>query len=117
MNRYAKAVFLGVLSVAWMLLSGCETMTSRDQTSDPAPEWTYMLGELKSSQVIPFDRAWGSVHIAIADMHYDITASEKDPLEGKLTVVGQGKEVHIALEETSISTTEIRIRVGTFGDK
>lgn len=116
MKRFNTFLKVTMLISAGVLFAGCETFQTGDESS-VVPQVTYSFGTLKTSEVIPFDRAWIATAQAMDDLQFTIKTSEKDPLQAELTALGEGREIHIHLEETSITSTEIRIRVGTMGNK
>jgi hypothetical protein len=78
----------------------------------------YIKGELKSTAQAPLDRAWEATQMAMKDLEFVITEKEKDAFDAKLTANGAGdKKINIALKKMSDTLTEIKIRVGAFGDK
>jgi hypothetical protein len=78
----------------------------------------YVAGELKSIEEVSLDRAWTASKKAVGDLEFAITNMEKDAFYGQLTARGAGnKKIKIKLEKESDTVTEIRIRVGIFGDE
>ena len=52
------------------------------------------------------------------DLQFPVTSRQKDALGGELTArTAQHKKVHIHLKGLLQNTTEVRIRVGAFGDE
>jgi hypothetical protein len=106
-----------VLLAFVLVLSGCAEFQSTDQRSDPITQSKYFLGQLRYTEITPIERAWRAVQLALKEMNYRVKSSEHDLLQAKVFAVAEGKEVKIELEETSPTTTEIRIRAGKVGDK
>jgi hypothetical protein len=78
----------------------------------------YVAGELKSTENVSLDRAWKATQSAMKELEFAVTQKEKDALEAELTARGAGdKKVKVQLEKKADHVTEIRIRVGTFGDE
>ncbi|WKZ17779.1 MAG: DUF3568 family protein [Candidatus Jettenia sp. CY-1] len=88
--------------------------------SDAAAAGTaaYTLGELRSMEQISLDRTWQAAQKAVEDLEYTVTSREKDALTANLIARGAGdKKIEINLRKVSEEMTEVRIRVGTFGDE
>lgn len=78
----------------------------------------YSLGELRSIEQASVDRTWQAAQRAVEDLHYTITSREKDAFGAKLISRGAGdKKIEINLKKLSTETTEVRVRVGIFGDE
>jgi hypothetical protein len=78
----------------------------------------YSLGELRSIEQATVDRTWQAAQRAVEDLHYTITSREKDAVGAKLISRGAGdKKIEINLKKLSTETTEVRVRVGIFGDE
>ncbi len=78
----------------------------------------YVAGELKSTEEVYLDKAWTATQEAIDDLELIVTSKEKDSFDGKLIASGAaGKEIKARLKKKSEELTEIRIRVGTYGDQ
>jgi hypothetical protein len=78
----------------------------------------WVRGELKALEDVTLDRAWPAAKQAMSDLEFMVTKSEKDAFEGKLVARGAGdKKIVVSLKKESDAVTEIRIRVGTFGDE
>ncbi|KAA0247685.1 MAG: DUF3568 family protein [Candidatus Jettenia sp.] len=88
--------------------------------SDAAAAGTaaYTLGELRSMEQVSLDRTWQAAQKAVEDLEYTVTSREKDALAANLIARGAGdKKIEINLRKVSEEMTEVRIRVGTFGDE
>jgi hypothetical protein len=78
----------------------------------------YIKGELKSTAQVSLDRAWKATQMAMDDLEFTVTGKEKDVFDAELTASGAGdKKIKVALKKISDTRTEIKIRVGAFGDK
>jgi hypothetical protein len=78
----------------------------------------YVRGELKAVEDVPLDRAWSAAKQAMSDLEFSVTKAEKDAFNGDIIARGAGdKKIVVKLERQSDDITEIRIRVGTFGDE
>jgi RNA binding exosome subunit len=78
----------------------------------------YFGGELKSTEEVSLNRAWNATQQAMKDLGFTITSKEKHALNSQLIAKGAAnKRIKIKLNKQSNMLTEIRIRVGTFGDE
>ena len=83
-----------------------------------AGSFAYLEGELKSIEGVSLDRAWKATQMAMDDLEFDIIGKAKDAFDAELSAVGAGgKKTTIALKKISDTVTEVKIRVGTFGNK
>lgn len=112
-----KNIFSIVAAALALLLVGCAELRNGDQSSDPALKPTFFLGELRYTEITPYDRAWVGVQQAMKDLNYMVKSKEHDLLQAKIVAIGGGKDIKIEIEENSPTTTEIRIRAGKIGDK
>jgi hypothetical protein len=56
--------------------------------------------------------------MAMDDLEFHTTDKAKDAFDAELSASGAGgKKIKVALKKISDTSTEIRIRVGTFGDE
>lgn len=88
--------------------------------SDAAAAGTaaYTLGELRSLEQVSLDRTWQAAQKAVEDLEYTVTSREKNALTANLIARGAGdKKIEINLRKISEEMTEVKIRVGTFGDE
>jgi len=78
----------------------------------------YVRGELKALEDVPLDQAWPAAKQAMSDLEFSVTSAEKDAFNGNLIARGAGdKKIVVSLKKESDAVTEIKIRVGTFGDE
>jgi len=78
----------------------------------------YIKGELKTTAQVSLDRAWKATQMAMDDLEFMVTGKEKDVFDAELTASGAvDKKIKVALKKISDTRTEIKIRVGAFGDK
>ena len=80
--------------------------------------WQYVKGEIKATEQAPLDRVWTATLDTMKDLEYPVTYKAKDALAGEVKVVNSsGTKIDINLKKITNNSTEIRIRVGTFGDE
>jgi hypothetical protein len=107
---------LSLLSAALLTQTGCLLLVAGAAAG--AGTYAYVDGELKASQPESLDKTFAAAQGAVKDLEFSVTKTEKDAVSAHLTAkTAQDKTVDISLKRISDNTTEIRIRVGTFGDK
>jgi len=106
------------MGLCLILLTGCAGALIVGGAAVGAGTVAYVTGELKAVEEAPLDRVWSATRKAVDDLEFVTTRADKDALTGKVTALGADKKkVHIALKKRTRNLTEIRIRVGTFGDE
>jgi hypothetical protein len=80
--------------------------------------YKYIKGELQSTEKVSLDKAYSATEKAIEELEFTITSKQKDAFDGEVIARrATGKKVTVKLKRLSDSVTEIKIRVGTFGDE
>lgn len=80
--------------------------------------YAYVNGELCSTEAVKLDKAWDAAQAGVKELGYNAVEKHNDAPEAKLTARDAGdKKVQVRLIKQSDTVTEIRIRVGTFGDE
>lgn len=78
----------------------------------------YIKGELKSIEEATFDRTWDAAQKAIRDLEFAVTNKQKEAISANLIVRGaDNKKIAINIQKISDELTEVRIRVGVFGNE
>jgi hypothetical protein len=78
----------------------------------------YIQGELKTTDEVPLERAWIASQAAMDSMQFRVVEREKDVVDARLKAIGAAdKEIYINLHSVSPQMTEVRIRIGVFGDQ
>ena len=78
----------------------------------------YQRGALVSNESAGMESTWRACYSAIKDLQFNEVRNKKDALEGMIEArTGAGKTVTFNLHRLTDTTTELRIRVGTFGDE
>lgn len=118
-NRDRKPARLWVwLLLASLLNVGCVAVLVGGAAAAGAGTVAYVRGELRSTLDAPYERAWAGTQRALADLEMPITAQEKDGLAGQITARATGdKKITVKLRKVTGTATEVRIRVGTWGDE
>jgi hypothetical protein len=80
--------------------------------------YKYIKGELQSTEKVSLDKAYQASEKAMEELKFTITSKQKDAYDGEvLARRATGKKVTVKLKRQSKNVTEIKIRVGTFGDE
>jgi hypothetical protein len=112
------ALALAALLPALALLTGCVAALVAGGVAAGAGGVAYVNGELKSVESAPLDKAWKATQTAVQDLEFTVIDKHKDGLQAELRArTATDKKVRIKLEKAGESVTDIRIRVGTFGDE
>lgn len=83
-----------------------------------AGTYAYVSGVLKSTESASLDRTWTAAQGALKELEFPIISRQKDALEAELVArTSSDKKITIKLKKLSDTATEVRIRVGTFGDE
>jgi hypothetical protein len=111
-NFLAVLISIGLLN----LNAGCHEHHHHGPSGEP--EYSTMLGEVYSTEKIPFEQAWARALKAMEELEFVVTKQEKDAITGSLIARGANdKKIEVNLEKQSDELTEIRIWVGAFGDE
>jgi hypothetical protein len=98
--------------------AGCAVVVVGAAAAAGAGGYAYVNGESKSTEFASLDRCWSATLAAMKELSFPVTSRAKDALEARLTARNSAdKKISIQLKKLSESSTEIRIRVGTFGDE
>lgn len=102
--------------VAAVLLSGCAAVIIGGAAG--AGTYAYIRGEMKGNENATLDRTWSATLAAMKDLEFTVMTQQKDALQGRLVArTALDKKIEINVTKISDNLTEIRIRVGTFGDQ
>lgn len=113
-----KFLPLVLLGISLFTISSCTLLLIGGAAAAGAGTAIYLMGELKATEAVPFDRAWNACEAGLVDLDFFITSREKDALSGVIIARGAGdRKITIKLNRQSDKVTEIRIRVDTFGDE
>ena len=113
-----KLLTIGAALLLLAAGNGCVLFVAGAVAAGGAGTWAYIKGEIKATEEAPLDKAWAATLDTMKDMEFPVTYKGKDALAGELKAVNSsGTTIHIYLKKLSEHSTEIRIRVGTFGDE
>ena len=80
--------------------------------------YAWVDGEAKATEAASLNQTWDATLAAMKDLEFTVTEKSKDALSGNVTAqTADDKTVKVKLKYISKTSTEIRIRVGTFGDE
>ena len=111
-------IFALAACVSVLACSSCAVLLVGGAVAAGAGTAVWVKGELKATVDGTLDRVWTASEAALKELEMPVTGQEKDGLQGKLTARGAGdKKVTIQVKKVTGTTTEIGIRVGTWGNE
>jgi hypothetical protein len=114
--KYKQLLPISLLGAGLLVNNGCPAILIGGAAG--AGTVAYVGGELKSTEKVSLNRAWKASQIAMRDLEFNITDKGKDAFDAEVMASGAaGKKIKVALKKISDTHIEIRIRIGTFGDK
>ena len=106
------------LGCSLALTTGCILVAAGAGAAAGVGTYAYVRGELKSTLDAPLDRTWRATQTAVKDLKFAVIKEQKDALQAELTArTAADKKVLVKLVKLTNNTTEVRVRVGTFGDE
>ena len=115
MGMKQKLCWLSGLAAVALLLQGCVLLVAG---AAGAGGYKYVTGELKVTEPLALDKVWKATELAASDLKLTPVKKEKDGLTAYFeTKIANDKQVTIKLANQGEKITELRIRVGTFGDE
>ncbi len=98
--------------------SGCAVVLVGGAVAAGAGSYAYVNGESKETEAASLERTWNAALATLKEMQFQITNQAKDAFSGEATArSAEDKKVVVSLKRLSESTTEVRVRIGTFGDE
>lgn len=115
--RRAVAVSTAALALVTMLVtSGCLAVAAGAGAGAAAV--AYVRGELQTTVSEDYDATVKATHRAIDQLGFVKVSEKKDALIAILTVRNAAdKKIEIRLDRSARNLTQVRIRVGVFGDE
>jgi hypothetical protein len=114
-NRWLMAT---LMAAALALTSGCALFVVGAAAGAGAGAYAYVNGELKETEGVSYDTACNATLAAMNDLQYAVVSKPKDAAAATITArTATDKKIVVTLTKQSATSTEIRIRVGTFGDE
>lgn len=116
--KIMKHLITPLLGLALLLQTGCAVLLIGGGAAAGVGGYAYVKGELKAVEKPSLDKVWDASLAAMQDLQFAVTSQAKDALTGKLVArTAQDKKVTVELKALPDGNTEIRVRVGTFGDE
>lgn len=114
--KIKSLITLFATAIAAVYLSGCAAVIIGGAAG--AGTYAYIRGEMKGNENATLDRTWSATQAAMKDLEFTVTTQQKDALQARLIArTALDKKIEINLTKISDNLTEVRIRVGTFGDQ
>lgn len=114
--KYVRFLVVVGLLLSASLSIGCPAVLVGGAAGGGA--MAYVRGELKTTEEVSLNRAWRASQMAMSDLEFTISNKEKDAFDARINASGAGgKAIDVALKKISPTRTEIRVRVGLFGDE
>ena len=116
--RCTRTVVLTALIAAVMGNAGCALLLIGTGAAAGAGTMAYLQGEMKATREVTMEKATQAVEAALKDLQFPITDRSKEGGRDKIVSRASGdKKIEITLKAITGAITEIRIRVGVFGDE
>lgn len=113
-----KILLLGLMAVSLFFCNGCILFLAGGAAAAGAGTVVYLDGELKDTQQSSLDAVHAATLAGVRDLQFAVVNDTKDALTAKALVrTANDTKITITLTKQSPTVTEIRIRVGTFGDE
>lgn len=114
MNRIATTTAAAVLGLGVCMMGGCLVVAA----GAGAGTYAYVTGALTGDVEANLDKAYSASQKAISNLEFTETNKAKDALQGLVEAkMADNTSVTIKLKKKTDSTTEVVVRVGTFGDE
>ena len=113
-----KLLISALMASLLTLMSGCVLFVVGAAAGAGVAGYAWVNGEIKATESASLDRTWNATLAAMKDLEFPVVSQAKDALEADLTVRNASNtSINITLKKLDNASTEIRIRVGTFGDE
>jgi hypothetical protein len=113
-----KLLITALLASLLVVSNGCLLFVAGAAAGAGIGGYAWINGEIKVTEDASMDRTWSAVQAALKDLEYPVISQAKDALEGTVTARNASNTtISIKLKNLAKASTEIRIRVGTFGDE
>lgn len=115
-HRFYNKILIIVIVPGLALLYGCAAAVVGGAAGAGAV--LYSKGELKSTENAPLERVLNAAEEAMNSMSFKVVSKDHDALKGKLLAKREnGDNIDIKLEQKPNNLTEMKIRVGAFGNE
>jgi uncharacterized protein DUF3568 len=113
---YNKILMILIIPGLAALLYGCAAAVVGGAAGAGAV--LYSKGELKSTENAPLEQVLNAAEEAMNSMNLKVVSKDHDALKGKLLAKREnGDNIDIKLEQKPNNLTEMKIRVGAFGNE
>jgi hypothetical protein len=113
-----RLILAGMLASMLAFGSGCALFVVGAAAGAGAAGYAYVAGELKVTESATLNRTYDATLKAMKDLEYPVISKVKDALTAHVVARNASdKKIDINLKKLSDNATEVRIRVGTFGDE
>ncbi len=113
----AKVLLGALLSFFLFLNTGCVMFGLAAAGAAGGGYMAYNKGDLEILEPVAYDDAFNAVDATVQDLGMALQKREKKPLAGIVRAKSHYGKVTYSLENAGEKMTQIRIRVGTFGDQ
>jgi hypothetical protein len=112
---YVRWLQLFVL-MSLMALAGCTTVYP--STSAGAGTYNRASGWLSWTYPMPLERSYEAALAALGELNLRVQSKTLDGLEGRIKALrADGKSVRVYIQPVTTRTTEVRVKIGFFGDQ
>jgi hypothetical protein len=117
--KIKSQIIIPVLLLATLAFgNGCALVLIGGAAAAGAGAVYYIDGELKDTEPRALDAVHAASAAALRDLQFVIISDTQDAISAKLLArTATDRKIQITLTKQSPAATEIRIRVGTFGDE
>src|SRR5262245_26506581 len=116
--KITKAISHVVLGTLLVLHTGCAALLIGGGAAAGIGGYAYAKGDLNATHNASMTKVWDATLKAMKELEYPVTVQAKDALEAHVVARNaEDKKIDIKLKELPNDATEIKIRVGTFGDE
>jgi hypothetical protein len=113
-----KLLITVLMASLLLLTNGCFLFVVGAAAGAGVAGYAYVDGEEKATVSASMNQTWNASLAAMKDLEFPVTDQAKDALEANLTARNASNtNISIKLKNLSNTSTEIRVRVGTFGDE
>ena len=116
--KKTKLLLIVFMTSILALTNGCFLFVVGAAAGAGAAGYAWVDGEVKTTEAASLNQTWAASLAAMKDLEFSVTDKSKDALSGSVTAqTADKKTIKINLKYISNTSTDIRIRVGTFGDE
>jgi len=102
---------LSACSRKWVILGGAAAAAG-------AGTYYYIKGDLKRTYEAPMDKTWEATIKSVEELKLTVESEKHDALSGVIKgKMADEKGFEINLKRLSENSTEVGVRIGTFGDR